>query len=191
MSDIRAYLPYTTLARVKAELPRYDEERDLTDAQVIQFIETQANEVDGRLVRYYRVPARRRDADGNVQDDLGVPGWMPSQFERLNRLLAAADCMGILRDIRHDEQSLRTDFEKAAETLFDQITKGEVIVQYPFLHDDGRPYFLRLAEGSPIYGKHPLSAGTRVSFVFPQQTYDDYDPTAPTSLRAPLRRGGM
>lgn len=191
MSDIRAYLPYTTVDRVTAELPRFDRDRDLSDEQILQFVETQANEIDGRMVRYYRVPARRLDANGHIQDDLSKPGWMPSQFERLNRLLAANDCMTMLRDMRQDEQSIKTRFAEDAEKLMEAITSGDVIVQYPFQHEDGRPYFLRLAAGSPIYGKHPLSAGTRVSFVYPRQSYDDYDPTAPTSLnRGPLRRGG-
>lgn len=190
MSDIRAYPAYTTVARVKLELPRFDPD-ELTDERIEQFIDTQANEMDGRLVRLYRVPAPRLAQDGTPEPDTAKPGWYPTQLERLNRLWAADDCMSILRDIRRDEQSVKTKFKEEADDLIDRIEKGETILHYPFLHPDGRPYFLPLAEGSPIYGKHPLSATSRVTYVYPDRVSEAYDPTAPSTLLAPaLRRGG-
>lgn len=172
MSQIRIYPAYTSVETVKLELPRFDSE-ELSDEQILQFIETEANDVDGRLVRVYRVPAPKRNAEGITVPET-APGYFPTQFERLNRLKAAADCMTILRDIRRDEQSVKTKFEEQYEQLLKELMDGTVIAHYPFPHPrDGRPFFLELAQGSPIYGLHPLSAQTRVNYSYPARAFTE------------------
>lgn len=46
-----------------------------------------------------------------------------------------------------------------------------MILVYPFDSEDERPYYLPLAEGSPLYGTHPLSARKRVEFRMPERTF--------------------
>jgi hypothetical protein len=183
VSDIRLYPAYTSLDRVRAELPpRYDV-ASLPDGTLGQYIDTRANELDGLLSRYYQMPARRLDSDGVVEEEKDpstqlylYQGFFPSQLETLNRYMAASDAMVRLLDLRANEEGNSTQFDALYNAMLESIKSGELILTYPFLHPTdplNRPYFLALAGGSPLFGKHPLSARVRVQYDMPPRTFSE------------------
>lgn len=174
MTLTRIYPAYTTVDAVVAELPPRFREDDLPRTVIQAKIDGQANLIDGYLTRYYRLPARPLApvlGDGPLDPATGEPlRFVPGQLEMINRYLAATECLVVLRDLRGDEKAASPLADTAAKTL-EQITQGQVILTYPFLHADGRPYFVPLADGSPLYGTHPLSARQRVQYRFPERTF--------------------
>jgi hypothetical protein len=183
MSEIRLYVSYTSIARVTAELPPRFDALHLPDTTIQQFIDTRANEIDGLLARYYALPARRLNQNGLVEERLDpttgnwlAPGYLPSQLETINRYMAASDCMVRLLDLRANEEGNRTQFDPLWKDMVEQLKSAELILTYPFLHPtdpNHRPYFLSLAAGSPLYGKHPLSARNRVQYDMPPRTFSE------------------
>lgn len=174
MNPTRIYPAYTTVEAVIAELPPRFREEDLSRQQIQAKIDGQANLIDGRLTRFYKLPARPLApvlGDGPLDPKTGEPyKFVPGQLELVNRYLAAVECLVLLRDLRANEKGDST-LAKDAETVLQQIGEGSVILVYPFLHGDGRPYYLPLAEGSPLYGTHPLSAQKRVQHRYPARTF--------------------
>lgn len=163
----RAYPPYTTVEAVRAELPPRLADEELLDKTLWQYINTAANRIDAELSRYYHLPA----------PSLSVPGgdplvrFMPAQLEVINRYLAVDEAFVFLRDLRADEESNKTWWRQRAEEMLQELKDGKVILTYPFLGTDGRPKFVPLADGSPLYAQHPLSATSRVTSSFPKRTF--------------------
>lgn len=169
----RLYPAYTTLKHVRAELPPMYRAEDLPDETVQAHIDSVANLIDGALSRYYRMPAKPLPSglDGDV-DAEGRPNLhVPGQLELLNRTMALRECLITLHYVRGNEQGAGETDQKDSDGLLEQIKKGDVILTYPFLHPDERPYFLPLAEGSPLYGEHPTSARARVISNYNPRTF--------------------
>ncbi len=175
MARIRLYPAYTTVAAVKAELPPRFSDEDLPDISIQEKIDGQANLLDGLLTRYYQMPAEALPDpldDGTEHDSAGNPLlYVPTQLEYLNRYMAVRECLILLRDLRGNEKGNSDPYKDEYTAVLLQITQGSVVCIYPFRHEDGRPYFLPLAAGSPLYGSHPLSARSRVKGVYPARTF--------------------
>lgn len=163
----RAYPAYTTVEAVRAEIPPRTSEADFPDETIALYINTGANRIDGELSRYYALPAPALPAPGGDPSLL----FVPVQLEVINRYLAVAEALVSIRDTRGDEASNKSWFEQQAEKMLDDLKEGRVLLTYPFLNADGKPQFVPLAAGSPLYGKHPLSAGRRVASSFPERTF--------------------
>ncbi|WP_155300541.1 hypothetical protein [Deinococcus kurensis] len=173
---IRIYPAYTTVDAVKAELPsRFRGDEDLSDDQIQRAIDGQANIMDSRLARYYAMPARPLApvmGDGPVDPSTGQPyTFVPGSLEQVNRFLAVHECLIVLRDRRGDEKSNKMTFQEDADAALGRIAGGDEILTYPFLHADGRPYFMPLADGSPLWAIHPLSGRQRVRSSYPERTF--------------------
>lgn len=163
----RAYPPYTTVVAVRAELPPRLADETLTDDILWQYINTAANRVDGELSRFYFLPAPSLPAPGGDP----LVRYMPTQLEVINRYLAVDEAFTFLRDLRGDEESNKSWWRLRAEEMIKALQDGTEILTYPFLNKDGRPHFVPLADGSPLFGKHPLSAAQRVYSRFPPRTF--------------------
>lgn len=170
----RAYPAYTTPAAVRIELPPRIRLNDVSDEQIQYAIDTQANRIDGALLRYYDLPAPPLLPPG-VPPPAGQPGYLPAELERINRYYAVAEVLVGLLDLRQDTDDPTDWWTKEADKALKALQDGEQFLAYPFKHPSGRPYFVSLAPGSPLYGRHPLSAHSRMRYSYPRRRYSDDD----------------
>lgn len=168
--DARAYPAYTTVGAVRAELPPRLRGSDVTEDHLEFAIDTQANRIDGELIRYYRLPAPPLAPPGHRPRE-GETAYMPAELERINRFYAVAEIIVGLLDLRGEDKRPRDWWTEQADLAMERLKKGDVILSYPFKHPDARPYFVPLAPGSPLFSRHPLSARRRIRYAYPEHRF--------------------